>query len=341
MEAKAAPISGNAPERVRAPAVWPLLACTLAVALAACRDGDEPEASVPEPGVPAEPAAPAPSAPAPPAPPPVPSDLVVEDAGFATPESVLHDPAADIYLVSNINGGPSDADDNGFISRIKPDGTVDKLKWIDAEQPGVTLHAPKGMAIAAGLLHVADIKVVRMFDAVTGEPKGDITIPGASFLNDLAVGPDGVVYVSDTGVRATPKGFEDTGSDAVYKIVGKRPAAVIRGKTLGRPNGLLADASGVWVVTFGTGEMYRVDTGKRAEVQKLPKGSLDGIVKTKKGLFLVSSWEGEYVALGAPGGNFDPVVTKVKAPADIGYDARRDRVLVPLFMDNAVKIVGL
>src|SRR5881628_1422310 len=49
--------------------------------------------------------------------------------GFLTPESVLHDPVQDIYLVSNINGGPTTKDNNGFISRVRPDGAVENLKF--------------------------------------------------------------------------------------------------------------------------------------------------------------------------------------------------------------------
>src|SRR5216684_5633777 len=49
--------------------------------------------------------------------------------GFLTPESVLHDPVQDIYFVSNINGGPTTKDNNGFISRVRPDGAVENLKF--------------------------------------------------------------------------------------------------------------------------------------------------------------------------------------------------------------------
>src|SRR4051812_13349001 len=40
--------------------------------------------------------------------------------GVQTPESVLYDADSDVYLVSNINGAPLDADDNGYIMRISP-----------------------------------------------------------------------------------------------------------------------------------------------------------------------------------------------------------------------------
>src|SRR5437879_8959584 len=46
--------------------------------------------------------------------------LTVE--GFKTPESVKYDAQLDLYFVTNINGHPSVKDNNGFISRVRPDG---------------------------------------------------------------------------------------------------------------------------------------------------------------------------------------------------------------------------
>src|SRR5712691_7878176 len=91
--------------------------------------------------------------------------------GFLTPESVLHDPVQDIYFVSNINGSPTAKDNNGFISRVRPDGAVENLKFIEGGHGGVTLNAPKGLAIRGDTLWVADIDVVRSFDAKTGAPR--------------------------------------------------------------------------------------------------------------------------------------------------------------------------
>src|SRR5439155_11692308 len=71
----------------------------------------------------ATPAAPAPAA-APTLPPSPGATKVTVVEGFLTPESVLHDPVQDIYFVSNINGSPTAKDNNGFISRVRPDGAV-------------------------------------------------------------------------------------------------------------------------------------------------------------------------------------------------------------------------
>jgi sugar lactone lactonase YvrE len=286
-----------------------------------------------------------------PAPPPAPvtpaaivsttaATLMVKD-GLATPESVLYDVEADIYLVSNINGSPVEADDNGFIARVSPDGKVEQLKWIDGASEAVKLNAPKGMTIAAGVLYVTDIDRIRKFDAKSGEAKGEIVIKGASFLNDIALGPDGTIYVTDSGLKAGTNGLESTGTDAVYKVVKDQAKPLIRGKNLSGPNGVLADESGVWVVSYGANELYNVKSGKKTDIKKLPKGGLDGIVKTNDGRILVSSWEANQVFGAAPGEEFTVVTADAKSPADIGYDTKRNRVLIPLFMENAVQIQPL
>src|SRR5204862_7062869 len=114
-------------------------------------------------------AAPAATPVAAPTPPPAPAATkvaVVE--GFLTPESVLHDPVQDIYFVSNINGGPTTKDNNGFISRVRPDGAVENLKFIEGGHNGATLNAPKGLSLRGATSCGADIDAIRSFDAKTG-----------------------------------------------------------------------------------------------------------------------------------------------------------------------------
>ncbi len=255
--------------------------------------------------------------------------------GLQTPESMLYDAATDTYLVSNIHGSPFDVDDNGFITKLGADGSTLELRWIDGASDTVTLNAPKGLAIAGDTLYVSDIDHVRMFDRATGAPKGEIKINGATFLNDVAISSNGVVYVSDSGLKG---GFAPSGTDAIYKLVDGKAVAVIKGADLGRPNGLLASAAGLWVVTFGSGELYLVNAaGGREQIQKLPTGSLDGIVQLNDGALAISSWDGSSVLRGKPGQTFEVLISDVKSPADIGYDNKRNRVLIPHFQDNTVQ----
>src|SRR3990172_7489526 len=205
--------------------------------------------------------------------------VTVQGVGFQTPESVLYDAAEDVYLVSNINGSPTAADGNGFISRIGPEGQVLALKWIDGTVSGVTLHAPKGMAIVGDTLYVADITAVRMFDRRTGQPKGSVAVPGATF----------------------PR-------------VG---------------GGNAGDFCGL-----GPG-------GQGGIVRRLPAGGLDGVEALPGGVLLVSSWGASAVFRVAADGRAEAVVSNVRSPADIGYDRKRNRVLIPLFQDNRIVIQAL
>ena len=265
--------------------------------------------------------------------------VTFKNVGLATPESVLYDDTNDLYLISNINGKPLDADGNGFISKFTPDGNGATLKWIEGGKNKVTLNAPKGMGFMGDLLYVADLDTVRMFDRKTGAPAGEVKVPGAVFLNDVAVTSDGRVLVSDTGMKASAKGFEPAGTDAVYALdKAKKLTTIAKAGELGAPNGLLSSGDKIWVATFGSGELYALDSkGKKTNAQKLPKGTLDGIVRLPNGDLLVSSWEASAVYRGKPGGDFTPVIENVKSPADIGYDTKRNRVLVPLFESNEMQ----
>src|SRR4051812_18997139 len=206
---------------------------------------------------PAEPK-PAPPPPKPEKPaPPTPVFRITE--GIATPQSVLYDEANDRYLVSNINGSPDGVDNNGYITEISPEGKVLKDKFIAGGVAKVKLDAPKGTGISAGVLYVADISVVRLFDLKTGAPKGEVKVPGATFLNDIAVAKDGRVFVSDSGMKTGPGGFEPTGTDAVYVIEKGKLKTIAKSKDLGGPNGLLAVEKGVLAVTFNADELYRLD----------------------------------------------------------------------------------
>lgn len=261
--------------------------------------------------------------------------------GLSTPDSVLHDEAADEYLVSNIDGQPLEADGKAFISRLSPNGAVVSLRWIQGGSNKVELNAPKGMAILGPHLYVADIDVVRIFERKTGAHVADVRIPGATFLNDVAVAPDGRVLVSDTGLSATAGGgLEPSDTDAVYAIDGDRKVTPLVDRRIGGPNGLVVAGDKIWVVSFGSGEIYSLDQGKAVEIHKLPKGSLDGVVQIGDEM-LVSSWGASAIYRGRPGGPWTAVIRDVRSPGDIGYDTKRSRVLVPLSSEDEVRAYDL
>lgn len=319
--------------------------CTSLAALAACQPIDPrrappPQASQPEDSVSATQAL---------APPPPPTSSgatkVGSVVGFLTPESVLYDSAQDVYFVSNINGSPLTKDNNGFISRVRPDGAIEVLKFIEGGRAGggATLNAPKGLAVLGDTLWVTDIDVVRAFNARTGAPVDSVKFDslGAVFLNDIAIAPNGAIYITDTGIR-----FDDVGNvlhpgpDRVFRVGPDRKVTVaVRGDTLGRPNGITLDAVGrrFIVVQFGGKAVMAWKPGDRApSVIARGVGGFDG-VEMIGGKVVVSSWTDSSIT------RFDStqgtkVITGVPSPADIGYDAKRNRVLIPIFTGNRVEI---
>lgn len=163
--------------------------------------------------------------------------------GLRTPESARWDPEIGVWFVSNINGSGLAKDGNGYISRLTSDGTVDSLKFVASGRNGVTLHAPKGIAIVGDTLWVADIDVVRGFNRRTGEPVADIRVPGAKLLNDITVGPAGI-YITDTGVGL---GADSTivhpGPDRVFRIAGRKVTTALTFPGQPGPNGITWDSA--------------------------------------------------------------------------------------------------
>ena len=268
---------------------------------------------------------------------------VVATSGFSTPESVLYDEASDMYFVSNINGNPSQKDGNGFISRLRgEDGAVDSLRFITGGRDGVTLNAPKGMALVGDTLWVADIDALRAFDRTTGRPIASVTFatPRAEFLNDVAAGPDGI-YVTDTGIRFAADGaMSHPGTDRIYRLAGRTVSVAFQSDSLGRPNGIAWDrARNRFVLApFGAPAVSGWAPGDSMPARMASgPGGYDGVVVTSNGRVLVSSWTDSTVHV-VEGETMRRLVTGMPAPADLGYDARRNRVAIPLFNDNRVEI---
>lgn len=260
--------------------------------------------------------------------------------GFDVPESVLHDPVDDVYLVSNIVGDPGAKDGEGFISRVAPAGEVLEMRWIDSGHEGVTLNAPKGMALLGDTLVVADIDVVRLFDRSSGDPIGSWEVDGATFLNDVAAAPNGTIYVSDTGVRFNGGQPEDTGTSGIHVFSADGSHRTLDTGDQTGINGLAAAGSRLYGVTSGTGKVFLIENGLLSELPELPGLNLDGVIVMDDGL-LISDWDTETVYLLRENGSISAVVRNVTSPADIGIDRTRNRLLIPGLMTGQVLLAPL
>lgn len=260
------------------------------------------------------------------------TDVVATLTGFSGPEAVRHDPEQDVWFVANFGAGDEDPRDaDGFISRVTATGEVQPLRFMTGTT-SAPLHMPRGMFIEGDTLWVADVDGVHGFHRVNGRHLAFIDFralePG--FLNDIAAGPDGVLYVTDTGAGGR-----------VYRVAGAgdRPE-IIADALPAPPNGITwdGDRGAFLLAPWGDGDVIRSlsPDGLMAPVISVPAGRFDGIELVPGGMLLATQTDSSLWMV--DGATPRRIVRTRGRPADIGFDAGRRLVAVPYIALNRVDI---
>ena len=244
------------------------------------------------------------------------------DTVLTTSESLVFDPAMGVYYVSCIGGvPPGEKDGDGFIAKIDQRGQViGEVKWITG------MHAPKGLGLVGSDLYISDIDEVIVADVQTGQITKRIKIDGASFLNDIAIGPDNSVYVTDTD------------NNTIFKVEGEGSSVFLIDTLIGRVNGAWIDDESLMVIGFAAGELRKYNLGENTGM--VVADSIfggDGIEKMGDA-FYVSSWNGEVYHIDADGVKTLVVDTKDQEvnAADIETVESQNLLLIPTFFANTV-----
>lgn len=245
-------------------------------------------------------------------------------SGLKVPESVvLYQQGEEKFLlVSEIDGDPTEIDGKGGIVKLSLEGEVIDHAWITG------LNAPKGLAIYADMLYVADISQLVIIDLKLKTVVNKIRIPGAVFLNDVIVDYRGVVYVSDTR------------TNNIYRVTEGKPEVYL--ENIAAANGLKIIGSTLVIGADTT--LWLADKDKN--LLKLADGfesSIDGVEMVRPGEFLVSCWVGLLYYVHADGRVeklLDSRAEKINI-ADIGYDKINKTVYVPNFLKNTLTAYGL
>lgn len=271
---------------------------------------------------------------------PLTASLATETGGMKSPESARYDVELDVFYVSNIDGNPSARDGNGFIAVVPAESLGIMRVLVAGGKAGATLNAPKGLALNGDTLWVTDIDAVRGFNRRTGAPLAtiDLSAQGATFLNDVAVGPNGALYVTDSGIRIEADGSTtQPGPARIFKVAQGAATELARGEALHNVNGLTwQDTTGVWLLASSSNDVMTWSEG-----DSLPRrlatgpGEYDGIEALSDGRILVSSWADSAVHL-ITNGAMTTLIPNVSAPADIGYDLKRGVIAVPRLQEGKV-----
>lgn len=112
----------------------------------------------------------------------------IAEGEFCEPETVLPLPD-NTLLVSNVCGIREAG--KGFLTLLNADGDAIDWRIVDG------LDAPLGMALVGDRLHVVDSNRVKIFRWPGYEPLATIALE-TSVANDIAVGWDDSIYVTDT-----------------------------------------------------------------------------------------------------------------------------------------------
>ena len=252
--------------------------------------------------------------------------------GFKNPESVLYDPARQIFYVSNVNGAPTDKDGAGHISKLSADGAVLEAEWVTG------LDAPKGLVMRGDQLFVSDIDRLVAIDVNTGKIAGTWLAEGAKFLNDTAVGDDGRVFVSDML------------TNSIYVLDGDSLSLWLQDEALQHPNGLRIEKGRLLIAPWGKdlqedfstkvpGHLIAVDLVSKAIStigSGAPVGNLDGLEPDGQGNWLVTDWMAGALYRIKADGSFEMLVDLNQGSADLEVIDNGALAVIPMMMDNTV-----
>ncbi|MDT8368175.1 MAG: SMP-30/gluconolactonase/LRE family protein [Longimicrobiales bacterium] len=267
---------------------------------------------------------------------PRPADaMLFSITGLEGPEAVKYDEEQDVFFISNY--GPNESEDapDGYIARASVE-TGEILERHFMTGPDATpLMEPRGMAIHGDELWVADVRGVHAFDRHSGEHLRfvDLTDHDPGFLNDMAIGPDGAPYVTDTG------------RNQVLRVVDGEGEVALTGEELGSPNGIALDRATselvfvIWGRDAPPFRRWNPATGALTMGETTPGGRFDG-VEFVGSQIVVASQVDQAIHLVTDGTGV-PIQATEGRPADIAVDLRRLRVAVPYIALDRVDVFAL
>lgn len=261
---------------------------------------------------------------------------------LSSPQSFIAHPSGEGYFIANANGEPGTADNNGFISKLDQDGNLLDRHFIQGGQGDTILHSPHGMGIAGDTLYVADIDVIRGFDAQSGAPT--LTVPLHPFhveaLTDLIADGSGQLYVLDTD------------GNAVYRIDPQRDFEVslyLQHEDMGSPRGLAVHprSGRLWIASLDNGNVMEI-AEDRTMTEVISNSFFTGKFRNLSGLdfdrfgsLYLSDMTAGKIWRVQPDQSMQVIAEFLISPSSVKIDRRKHMILVPYLYADGAEINGL
>ena len=259
--------------------------------------------------------------------------------GFNSPVSVTQ--YGGYYYLSNSgnNFGTAIKDGDGYISRIKSDGSQDEptMKYI------TDLNNPRGIYAIQGVLYICDVDCLVGIDLRTQAKVFELSFAkeNVSQLTSITSVDDKIVYISATDVHTI---FEVNISTKKYS----------KWTEITAPAGMLISNNQMYVCSMGTdsllnGKLGVINMKNRKFTQLIDdEGMFWGLALNGKRLYY-SDWmldkERSYhtkrgvvkfIDLDTKATGQVKFTSKIGGPADFIYDARNDLFLIPAVLEGVV-----
>ena len=261
-----------------------------------------------------------------------------------TPYSFVSNSAGKEYFISSVNGEFESPDNNGFITKLDASGKMVNLKFIQGGMDGVTLNAPKGMALVEHTLYVADLDSLRAFDTVSGKHIASILVPAlggqaSASLTDVAYDGANLLYCSDQH------------GNRIYRVElpSRKVTVLVSDPALAGPAGLAVHPkSGQLIaVSCEKGKIFAITPdGVVSEI--FSNGFFSGRFANLRGVDF-DRWGNMYVSDFTTGKvwrmtwdkRFQVIAEYLPSPGDLSIDRTNNLILVPYEFVHAAEMNGL
>ncbi|MHC1780791.1 MAG: hypothetical protein AB9922_11205 [Bacteroidales bacterium] len=243
------------------------------------------------------------------------------------PESAVYDSKRDVLYVSNYT-----AENNGFISKVKLNGEIEKIDFIGG------IMQPTGLAVKDNKLLIVGRYNLIEYDLDSNKITGKYPFPQPQFANDISIDEAGNIYVSDG-----PKG-------TIYMLTGYTPKTDspashakftewLSSPCLKGINGIVTREGKIYAGVSSDGSIKIIDTGTKELKTVFTFGKqtiMDGLAFDNQGNILFSDNDGRLFRL-TPEVRHE-LILNTKTPkmniADFCYIPQKQLLVIPTFYDN-------